>query len=136
MTSRAKNVLGKPLQCCCSDPCTGFYRDGHCHSGPDDVGAHVICVQVTEAFLDFSREQGNDLSTPRPEFDFPGLRPGDRWCVCAARWRDAWQAGVAPPVCLSATEARALRHVSLEVLATYAVDEALEETLPEGALLD
>jgi uncharacterized protein len=109
----AKNVLGGPLQCCCTSPMTGFYRDGFCQTGPLDRGVHVVCAQLTAAFLTYTKAQGNDLSTPRPEHNFPGLKPGDRWCLCAARWQEALEDGVAPPVVLEATEQSALRHVSL-----------------------
>lgn len=99
---------------------TGFYRTGYCQTGPEDFGAHVVCAEMTEAFLKFSTERGNDLSTPRPEFNFPGLKPGDRWCVCAARWKEAEEAGCAPPVALNATHERVLEIVELSVLERYA----------------
>ncbi len=118
----AKNVLGEALQSCCLDPVTGFYRDGSCDTGPEDVGAHVVCAQLTQAFLEFSRGQGNDLMTPMPAFGFPGLKPGDRWCLCAARWKEALEAGVAPPVVLTSTHERALEFVSLEDLKRCAID--------------
>ncbi len=102
---------------------TGFYRDGHCHTGPEDRGVHVVCAEMTAAFLDFTRKRGNDLSTPRPEFDFPGLNPGDRWCLCAARWQEAEEAGVAPPVHLDATHAEALGIIALETLRAHALPE-------------
>jgi uncharacterized protein (DUF2237 family) len=121
-SSSARNVLGGPLLSCCDDPPTGFFRDGYCHTGPQDLGSHTVCASMTERFLAFSRERGNDLSTPRPEFDFPGLRPGDRWCLCAARWAEAFAAGVAPPVVLAATHERALEIVALEQLARHALD--------------
>jgi len=120
--SSARNVLGDPLASCCERPLTGFYRDGYCHTGPQDIGSHTVCAQMTAEFLDFSLATGNDLSTPRPEFDFPGLRPGDRWCVCVARWREALDAGVAPPVLLTATHERALDVVSLAELRAHALD--------------
>ncbi len=119
--SDARNVLGQPLQICSTSPMTGFVRDGLCHTGTHDLGSHTVCVLVTEAFLAFSREQGNDLSTPAPEYDFPGLRAGDRWCVCAARWLEAAEAGVAPPVILDATHERALRKVALADLEYHAL---------------
>src|SRR4051812_42590759 len=103
-----RNVLGGDLEPCGVDPVTGFYRDGCCTSGPDDLGNHTICAVVSQEFLEHQRKAGNDLVTPRPEFEFPGLQPGDRWCVCAARWQEAYEAGVAPPVVLAATHARAL----------------------------
>lgn len=110
------NILGTPLEVCSIDPLTGFTREGSCLTGEEDFGRHVICVQVTEEFLQFSYEQGNDLTTPMPLADFPGLQPGDRWCVCAVRWRDALEYGVAPPVILTATQSSALEIVSLEKL--------------------
>lgn len=116
----ARNVFGTSLEPCGFDPRTGFYRDGCCETGPEDLGVHTVCVVATEAFLAFSREAGNDLSTPRPEYGFPGLRPGDRWCVCASRWVEAWQAGVAPPVVLTATHEETLEHVSLRELVRFA----------------
>ena len=99
----AKNVLGTELKSCCESPMTGFYRDGMCHTGGGDVGVHVICAQVTGEFLEFSRTRGNDLISPAPAMGFPGLKPGDRWCLCASRWKEALDAGVAPPVVLAAT---------------------------------
>jgi uncharacterized protein (DUF2237 family) len=120
MTFTARNVLGDELLPCSYDPLTGFYRDGCCETGQDDAGAHVVCARVTAAFLEFSRAQGNDLSTPRPEWRFAGLKPGDRWCVGVQRWLEALQAGVAPPVVLASTDASALEHVSLEVLQQHA----------------
>jgi uncharacterized protein len=125
----ANNVFGTPLESCGTDPLTGFYRDGCCETGPDDLGVHTVCVVATEEFLAFSRSAGNDLSSPRPEFRFPGVRPGDRWCVCASRWREAWQAGKAPPVVLTATHEATLEFVPLSVLVKHAWKEA-EETRP------
>lgn len=119
--SDARNVLGGLLQVCSMDPLTGFVRDGVCHTGPQDVGSHTVCAQMTEAFLEFSRQRGNDLVTPIPEYGFPGLKPGDRWCVCASRWLEAAEAGVAPPVVLDATHERALRRVSLADLQYHAL---------------
>lgn len=116
-----RNILGTALQCCCLDPLTGFYRDGHCRTGVADVGSHVICAQITQEFLDFTHSRGNDLSTPRPEFRFPGLKPGDKWCLCALRWREALEAGMAPPVYLDATHERALAFVTMEQLQDHAV---------------
>ena len=110
-----RNVLGGELGHCCSDPLTGFYRDGCCRTGEDDLGVHSVCCQVTAEFLEFSRRAGNDLSTPMPEFGFPGLKPGDRWCVCAARWREAFDAGFAPPVVLESTHEATLRFVIVVV---------------------
>ncbi|MBD2429789.1 MULTISPECIES: DUF2237 family protein [Fischerella] len=119
--TQAKNVLGKPLEVCCTSPMTGFYRDGLCSTGAGDVGVHVVCAQVTEEFLAFTKSRGNDLSTPVPAFDFPGLKPGDRWCLCASRWKEALDAGVAPPVVLSATHAAAVEYVSLNELKQHAL---------------
>lgn len=119
--SGGKNVLGGPLKPCCTDPLTGFYRDGYCHTGPSDLGLHVVCVEATEEFLEFSRSVGNDLSTPHPAFHFPGVKPGDRWCLCAARWKEAYDAGVAPPVVLEACHMLALEFASLEELQELAV---------------
>lgn len=118
---KVKNVLGQPLQPCSLEPLTGFYRDGCCHTGPEDYGRHTVCSVVTSEFLEFSRQVGNDLSTPRPEFRFPGLRPGDRWCVCAARWKEAWQAGCAPQVVLEATHEATLQIIPRSVLEEHAV---------------
>ena len=118
------SVLGGPLSVCSLSPTTGFYRTGCCETGPDDVGRHVVCVVVTEAFLSFSKAQGNDLSTPRPEFDFPGLTPGDRWCLCASRWKEAYEAGAAPGVHLAATHQRALDVIDMDLLLEFAVDTA------------
>ena len=119
--SRASNVLGQPLQPCSFDPLTGFYRDGCCHTGPGDHGLHTVCTVVSEEFLRFSQAAGNDLSTPVPEFGFPGLKPGDRWCLCVTRWMEAFEAGCAPHVVLEATHISALEFVSLEDLQSYAV---------------
>jgi uncharacterized protein len=117
----AKNVIGENLEACCTSPMTGFYRDGFCRTGGQDFGSHVVCAEVTGEFLEFTKSQGNDLSTPVPDFNFPGLKPGDRWCLCASRWQEALEAGVAPPVILSATHARALEVVSLEELKKHTV---------------
>jgi uncharacterized protein len=117
----AQNVLGGELQSCCMDPITGFYRNGRCDTGPQDRGVHVVCARVTQEFLDYSAGCGNDLKTPRPEFGFEGLKPGDQWCLCAARWKEALEAGVAPPVVLEATHQKALDYVSLEVLQRHAL---------------
>ena len=115
-----RNVIGGRLEICCTSPMTGFFRTGRCETGPEDLGAHVVCAEVTEEFLDFSRSRGNDLTAPMP--GFPGLRPGDRWCLCAARWQEAFDAGVAPPAVLSATHERALEVVSLDDLMRNALD--------------
>lgn len=120
--AEAKNVLGSSLETCCTSPMTGFYRNGCCETGGEDRGVHVICAQVTEEFLAFTQSQGNDLSTPAPLFGFPGLKPGDKWCLCAARWKEALDAGVAPPVALAATHARALEYVSMDELKQHALD--------------
>ena len=121
-TEGDRNVLGGALEPCSTEPLTGFYRDGCCTSGPEDLGSHTVCAVVSAEFLAFQREVGNDLSTPRPEFGFPGLRPGDRWCVVAARWLQAYRAGVAAGVVLAATNARALEVVPVEALRQHAVD--------------
>lgn len=117
-----RNVLGGVLAPCGSKPRTGFFRDGSCHTGPEDHGLHLVCAQVTAEFLAYSRAHGNDLSTPVPEYGFPGLKPGDRWCVCAGRWREAYAAGVAPPVVLAATHEEALAVVPLAALRQHALD--------------
>ena len=114
--SGAKNVLGTPLKPCSMDPLTGFYRNGCCDTGADDLGLHTICVQVTAEFLAFSKEAGNDLSTPNPMYGFPGLRPGNRWCVCVTRWKDAFEAGVIAPIVLEASHMSVLEFVDLEDL--------------------
>lgn len=118
----SKNVLGGALRACSNDPTTGFYRTGRCETGPRDRGRHVVCAEMTDAFLHFTKAQGNDLSTPRPEWEFPGLEPGDRWCLCAARWQEALEAGVAPPVVLSATHQQALDILDLADLKAHALD--------------
>ncbi|TVR49449.1 MAG: DUF2237 family protein [Puniceicoccaceae bacterium] len=117
---RPKNVLGGPLKACSLDPVTGFFRDGTCRTCPEDVGSHTVCAEVTETFLEFSRKAGNDLSTPVPAYGFPGLRPGDRWCVCAERWLEALEADCAPPVILAATAEAALESVPLPLLQKHA----------------
>ena len=117
----ARNVLGGPLLACSYDPLTGFYRTGCCETGPEDLGRHLVCIRATAAFLDFSASRGNDLSTPRPEFRFRGITPGDRWCLCALRWLEALDAGVAPPVVLEATNEAALELLSLEDLQRHSV---------------
>lgn len=116
----ARNVLGGDLAPCSLDPVTGFYRNGCCETGPDDVGMHTVCAIMTEGFLAFSKAAGNDLSTPRPEFQFPGLKPGDRWCLCAPRWMEALEAGVAPQVVLEATHEEVLAMTSLGILKDHA----------------
>jgi uncharacterized protein (DUF2237 family) len=117
-----RNVLGGDLEECGTDPVTGFYRDGCCNTGPEDLGNHTVCAVVTGEFLQHQREIGNDLATPRPELGFAGLRPGDRWCVCASRWMQSYEAGVAAPVVLAATHARALEVIPIEALRENAVD--------------
>jgi uncharacterized protein (DUF2237 family) len=116
------NVLGSVLEPCGTDPVTGFYRDGCCSTGPEDLGSHTVCAVVTAEFLDHQRTMGNDLSTPRPEWQFPGLKPGDRWCVVAVRWLQAYEAGVAAPVVLASTHERALDVIPLQLLQEHAVD--------------
>ncbi|WP_193162933.1 DUF2237 family protein [Microbulbifer hainanensis] len=116
------NVFGDPLQPCSMDPVTGFFRDGCCNTSEQDAGSHTVCVEVTEEFLMYSRSRGNDLSTPVPEFGFPGLEPGDRWCLCAARWLEAHQQDMAPRVYLQRTHVKALEIVPLALLRQYAVD--------------
>jgi uncharacterized protein len=116
----AKNVLGQELQPCGLDPLTGFYRDGCCSTGAEDFGVHVVCARMTAEFLEFSRATGNDLSTPQPAAGFPGLQPGDRWCLCASRWKEAYDAGVAPSVYLEATHAAALEWIELGELRQHA----------------
>ena len=117
----AKNVLGRPLQACSLDPLTGFFRDGCCHTGAQDHGTHVVCARVTADFLNYSLSRGNDLITPRPDARFAGLKPGDKWCLCASRWREALEAGHAPPVRLEATHEKALELIGLEELMRHAV---------------
>ena len=116
------NVLGSVLQPCSILPVTGFYRDGCCATGPEDVASHTVCAIMTADFLAFSRSSGNDLSTPLPQYGFPGLQPGDRWCLCAPRWQEAWREGAAPQVMLRATEASALDYCTLEDLKAHAAD--------------
>lgn len=121
----AKNVLGGPLQSCSIKPLTGFYRNGCCDTGIDDVGLHLVCTQVTSEFLAHQREIGNDLSTPYPAYGFPGLRPGDRWCVCVQRWKESMEAGMAAPVVLGSTHVSTLEFVDLEDLQRHAVTQAV-----------
>ncbi len=118
----SRNVYDEPLESCGEDPVTGFFRDGCCNTADEDLGSHTVCVELTREFLEFSRASGNDLSTPHPEFDFPGLQPGDRWCLCAARWLEAFEADAAPRVHLTRTHRRALEVVSLDKLRTHAAD--------------
>jgi uncharacterized protein len=128
-----RNVIGGELLECSAEPLTGFYRDGCCATGPEDVGSHTVCVVVTEEFLGFSRRAGNDLSTPQPQFGFPGLRPGDRWCVCAARWLEAHESGCAPPVLLAATHERALELIKIDTLLPYAIEPEGSEPATSGS---
>jgi len=118
-----KNVLGGDLRPCCFDPITGFFRDGLCRTDDSDRGRHVVCARVTAEFLDFTKKRGNNLSSPVPEYGFPGLEPGDHWCLCVLRWKEALDHGVAPPVVLEACEETALKVVSLETLEAHAVDQ-------------
>lgn len=115
----ARNILGTPLQSCCTKPLTGFFRDGYCHTNDADQGLHVICAVLTEEFLEFTKSCGNDLSTPRPQFDFPGLRAGDVWCLCAMRWKEAHEAGVAPPIKPQSTHERTLDIIEKAILEPY-----------------
>jgi uncharacterized protein (DUF2237 family) len=121
--SGPSNVLGEPLAPCCFAPMTGFYRDGFCRTGPGDHGLHTVCVEATAEFLAFSRARGNDLITPMPEYDFAGLVPGDRWCLCVTRWKEALEAGMAPPVLLASTHISALEFVTLEDLRRHALPD-------------
>ena len=121
-----KNVLDGPLKACCFEPLTGFYRDGFCRTGPGDSGSHVVCAIMTEDFLRYTRSRGNDLSTPLPYFNFPGLKPGDQWCLCASRWKEAYQAGVAPLVVLEATHKKALEILQFEWLLEHKFTEGQE----------
>ncbi len=118
------NVFGEPIEECSSRPVTGFYRSGCCDTGPDDPGVHTVCVRVTAEFLEYSRSRGNDLSTPMPAYGFSGLQPGDCWCLCAERWKEALADGMAPPVKLAGTHAKTLEFVSLDALKAYALDLA------------
>lgn len=120
--TEARNVLGGELESCGTDPVTGFYRDGCCNTGPEDLGSHTVCAVVTAEFLAHQRSVGNDLSTPMPAYGFAGLQPGDRWCVCASRWRQAYDDGLAAPVVLAATHERALQVIELDMLREHAVD--------------
>lgn len=121
ITRNISNVLGTPLQPCSFAPLTGYFRDGYCRMESIDRGRHVIAAQVTKEFLEFSKTRGNDLMTPRPEYNFPGLKPGDRWCLCALRWKEAYEAGVAPPVDLEATDTGALLYVNIDMLKKHAL---------------
>ncbi len=122
MGAQPKNVLGSDLETCSQSPETGFFRDGCCRTGPGDVGLHLVCAEMTSEFLEFSAARGNDLITPSPMMDFPGLKPGDRWCLCVERWKEALQAGLAPPVYLAATHISALEFVQLEDLRAHSAE--------------
>ena len=121
--SLPKNVLGTELKSCCTDPVTGFYRDGYCRTGISDLGLHIVCCVMTEEFLAYSQQVGNDLSTPVPEFGFPGLQPGDQWCLCMQRWKEALENGCAPQVILEATHMSAIEFVSLDDLKAHALEQ-------------
>ncbi len=127
----AKNVFGDDLLVCSAEPMTGFFRNGKCDTCGEDTGMHTVCVELTEEFLKFSKKAGNDLSTPRPEYRFPGLKPGDRWCLCLPRWIEALEAGMAPKLALKATHISAIEHISMEVLLEYALDA--DDYVPEPA---
>lgn len=120
---KPKNVLGGELKSCCTDPVTGFYRDGYCRTGADDLGRHTVCIVATDEFLAYSRSVGNDLSTPMPQYAFPGVREGDKWCLCVTRWQQAFEDDMAPQIVLAATDQSALQVVDLEDLRRYAVDD-------------
>ena len=119
--AQSLNVFGQPLELCCDSPVTGFYRDGYCNTGSLDVGTHVVCAVMTKEFLDYTKSKGNDLSTPNPIYDFPGLKPGDCWCLCALRWKEAYEAGVAPKVKLEATHDKALEYLTMNQLIEKAI---------------
>ncbi|MDR9364503.1 MAG: DUF2237 domain-containing protein [Balneolaceae bacterium] len=123
MKFKSRNVFGEPLVNCSSNPLTGFYRNGCCESGDEDYGDHMVCAVMTADFLDFSKSKGNDLTTPLPQYNFPGLNPGDRWCLCAPRWKEAYEAGMAPKVVLEATNELTLNIVSMEMLLEHAYKE-------------
>ncbi|MEM1326733.1 MAG: DUF2237 domain-containing protein [Bacteroidota bacterium] len=127
MKVQALNIYGKPLQSCCTDPMTGFYRDGVCNTGAQDYGTHVVCAVMTDDFLNFTKSRGNDLQTPNPMYSFPGLKAGDGWCLCALRWKEAHEAGVAPPVRLESTHQKALQFIELAILEANAVSIGTNE---------
>ena len=127
----AKNILGGALISCCMDPITGFYRTGFCQVGSDDLGVHAVCIEATSDFLTFSKQAGNDLSTPNSHFGFPGLKPGDKWCLCASRWQEAFEAGCAPPVVLESTHERALDFCRLDDLKRHALDVDFNDLLDD-----
>ena len=116
------NIFDEVIEECCSNPITGYFRDGFCHTDELDRGLHVVCAQITDEFLDFSKSRGNDLSTPRPEFNFPGLKEGDSWCLCAERWKEAFECGFAPKIYLKRTNKKALKIIDLDVLKNFALD--------------
>ena len=116
---KQQNIFGKTIESCCTNPLTGFYRDGFCHTGVNDRGMHTVCVQITQQFLEFSRQKGNDLMTPKPEFNFPGLKEGDHWCLCAARWLEAYKAGKAPKVKLESTNIETLAIIPRSILEEF-----------------
>jgi uncharacterized protein (DUF2237 family) len=125
-TNRGKNVLGTDLELCCNSPKTGYYRDGFCATGATDHGVHVVCAIVTDEFLQYSKARGNDLITPMEAYGFPGLKAGDKWCLCATRWREAFEAGLAPPIVLESTHAKALQFVSLAILKSKALPQTIK----------
>ena len=118
------NIFGDEIEACCYDPMTGYFRDGFCNTDEHDYGSHVVCAVMTDDFLEFSKSKGNDLSTPRPEFNFPGSKEGDRWCLCALRWKEAWEEGVAPAVILEACDEAALKYIPLDILKEFAFNPA------------
>ena len=119
--AQSVNVFGQSLALCCNSPKTGFYRDGFCNTGLSDVGTHVVCAEMTQEFLEFSKSKGNDLTTPNESYSFPGLKPGDKWCICVLRWKEAYDVGIAPKVYLEATHEKALKYVTIEQLIEYAL---------------
>jgi len=119
---QVRNVLGSELKSCCNDPMTGFLRDGFCNTSHIDYGTHVVCAIITDDFLSFTKSKGNDLVTPMPEYEFPGLKKGDRWCLCALRWKAAYEAGMAPPLKLEATHEKALKYISIDILEKFRID--------------
>ncbi len=122
--NKARNVFGNPLIMCCQDPLTGFYRNGMCQTGKEDFGTHIVCARLTDEFLEYSKSKGNDLITPRPDLNFPGLKAGDYWCLCISRWIEAQREGVAPPIKLESTHEKALSYMTLETLELYSIAKA------------
>ena len=122
METQQVNIFNEPIEECCSNPITGFFRDGFCHTGQMDRGLHIVCSLITDEFLDFSKSRGNDLSTPRPEFNFPGLKAGDSWCVCAERWKEAYEHGRAPKIYLKKTNKKTTSIIDIEILKEFAID--------------